>query len=407
MSQINLDSFFPEQVEIIEVGTEFRSIWEVSSGYRCPLIGSCLNGEEHKRLLKKGGIRIKGMKLYTVHGVIMQHLHDKNRVSSKIDSYLRHKYQKAIECYGCISEVELEREWTKRLEWGGFEELFYIACIRRDISNDLLDDMFGEIHMMSHAGVNSAAQFKRDLDQQKKQTDILEERSKNQKQCIRDLKKENRLLQQNLKESGMKRSADEASGALAAVSCQNRERDTSIDFSENAELKKENRRLMEELRDARKTIAELQNQTEEYKTLNDHLQGDIEELISHFKQFSDQEEKTTDTEISRDLDSKRVLIVGGMTKIKHLYQHVVEANGGSFEYHDGYSKNGNSNLAAKVSRSDIIICPVNCNSHNACSKVKKLCQKHKKPLKILQNASVSSISTALFNQQANLNASRL
>lgn len=111
-----------------------------------------------------------------------------------------------------------------------------------------------------------------------------------------------------------------------------------------------------------------------------------------------QEQNTTCSK--RDLCSKRVLIVGGMTKFKLFYRNVIENGGGLFDYHDGYIKQGCQALDQKVGRSDIILRPINCNSHGACLQVKKLCKKHNKPIKMLKGSSVSAISTALFTDMS-------
>ena len=92
-----------------------------------------------------------------------------------------------------------------------------------------------------------------------------------------------------------------------------------------------------------------------------------------------------------------MLIVGGITKLKHLYRDLVESGGGVFDYHDGYMTSGKQNLEARVKRSDVVICPVTCNSHGACIKVKRLCRKHNKTINMLPSASISAISGALHN----------
>ena len=99
------------------------------------------------------------------------------------------------------------------------------------------------------------------------------------------------------------------------------------------------------------------------------------------------------------LCAKRVFMIGGITKMKSYYKDIVENAGGQFDYHDGYMKNGHTNLEARVKRCDLVLCPVNCNSHNACLKVKKLCTRFQKSLKILGNSSLSAVSQALFIPQ--------
>jgi hypothetical protein len=101
--------------------------------------------------------------------------------------------------------------------------------------------------------------------------------------------------------------------------------------------------------------------------------------------------------------TEQITKVGGITKIKHLYRDLVESIGGEFDYHDGYMKNRKHNLEARISRSDLIICPVNCNSHGACHKVKTLSKKYNKQVKMVPSSSLSSISNALFENDTNLN----
>ncbi len=95
---------------------------------------------------------------------------------------------------------------------------------------------------------------------------------------------------------------------------------------------------------------------------------------------------------SFDLSGKRILIVGGITKIKAFYRQAIEKKGAVFEYHDGWGKHG---LEGLIRRSDMVLCPVNCNSHNACLNVKKLCKKYCKCVRMLPSSSLSAISQAL------------
>ena len=89
-------------------------------------------------------------------------------------------------------------------------------------------------------------------------------------------------------------------------------------------------------------------------------------------------------------------MIGGITKMKSYYRQIVEKAGGEFDYHDGYLRNSSDDLAAKVKRCDVVVCPVSCNSHNACLKVKHLCTRYNKELKILNSASLSAVTQALI-----------
>ena len=88
-------------------------------------------------------------------------------------------------------------------------------------------------------------------------------------------------------------------------------------------------------------------------------------------------------------------MIGGITKFRSLYQEVIEEHGYEFHYLDGYMKGGEKELKNKILRCDIIFCPIDCNSHNACTSVKKLCKKHCRLLKILRSSSLSGITQAI------------
>ena len=100
---------------------------------------------------------------------------------------------------------------------------------------------------------------------------------------------------------------------------------------------------------------------------------------------------------SFDVCSKRVLIVGGVERMEALYRQVIEGGGGELDYHSGSLQGGTRQLEKSLRRADIILCPVNCNSHGACIKVKNLAKKHNKTCYMLPNGSMSTISRLLGN----------
>ncbi len=92
---------------------------------------------------------------------------------------------------------------------------------------------------------------------------------------------------------------------------------------------------------------------------------------------------------------KRILIVGGIERMEPLYRQLIENKGHIFEYHAGHLRKGGNRLENCLQRADMILCPVNCNSHSACLQVKQLCKKHKKNLQIMKNFSLSAIERTL------------
>lgn len=95
---------------------------------------------------------------------------------------------------------------------------------------------------------------------------------------------------------------------------------------------------------------------------------------------------------------KRVLIVGGVERMEALYRTLIEDLGGELDYHSGHLRNGVGNLKRSLRRADIILCPVNCNSHGACLKVKELAKKHNKTFYMLPNGSLNTLSRLLGSE---------
>ncbi len=96
---------------------------------------------------------------------------------------------------------------------------------------------------------------------------------------------------------------------------------------------------------------------------------------------------------------KRVLVVGGITRIRDRYRRIIEGEGGRFAYHDGYMNNGSKQLERHLKRADVVLCPVTCNSHGACSLVKKLGKKYNKPVHMLASSSLTALSQVIRGQE--------
>ncbi len=91
----------------------------------------------------------------------------------------------------------------------------------------------------------------------------------------------------------------------------------------------------------------------------------------------------------------RVLVVGGIERMESRYRELVEGKGHIFEYHAGHQRKGGNKLDNCLLRADVVLCPVNCNSHTACLQVKKLCKKYGKNLHMMRNFSLTALGSAI------------
>lgn len=383
--------------------SKFMNIWEVETHFKCPVVGTMLSVEKHKSILKKCGYNVKKMKAYEYHQQIMSKLSDENNVSIKVNNFIRSAARKMmIQIKGC-QDKEIKSLWNKQLKTGNVGPLMYAVISYEDTGIELLQDVFGEVHMQAHANMteifrvrqkqqiadeNLCLQKKRMTDKNKNFKTITEAR-KDDTKLIDLLRNENLKMQKRIKE-------------LENHFQPENNKDNTIlhlekrikDLEQFLEADQDKLRIKErEKRSLEIDLFSSRNET----TL---IKKEFQLLVAGFKNCSSPD--CSDSNCDKDecpqyqLCAQRVFMIGGITKMKSFYRDIVENAGGEFDYHDGYIKNTNANLEAKVKRCDVVLCPVNCNSHNACLKVKKLCNRYNKPLKILSSSSLSAVSQALF-----------
>jgi hypothetical protein len=384
---------------------QLKRIWEIQDNFKCPVIGSCLKIEEQRRILKKNGYKIKRMNSHEIHKAVLGYINDENPVSIKTERYLNHKYRKVIYAFGWMEQESFFAEWKKGFSNGEMDGLFYVAAIRKDLSEKFIEEIFGDTHMLCHANLEEVMKSRRALSMQENAARKLARMLQQERGRSRGLKQKYAIIAQELKN--------------AENSLQKIKKEQSVDAThdevlklktENFQLKDENRSYKEReseqiaaMRMMQSEKSDLQKNLSSLQSANQQLAEEISGLISKLTSFVKKEDQCRDKCARYQLCSKRILIVGGITKIKHLYKQLVESSGGEFDYHDGYMNNGKINIEARVMRADLVICPVNCNSHVACEKVKKLCRKFDRPVKMLANSSLSSISDALLKENALLN----
>ena len=399
ITKINSEDFLPCET------LQLKRIWEIQNNFKCPVLGSCLTIEEHKRILKKTGHKIKKIKAHEVHRAVMGYMNDENQVSIKIDRYLSHKYRDIISEFKALEPGAFFAEWKNGFRNGKMDGLFYLAAARNDLPDKFMENIFGDTHMLCHANMEEVMKSRRALSMQENAAQKLARMLLQEKKRTRELKQEHSITAKNLK--------------TAEHNLQKIQKNQSVDktYDPILKLKKEKFQLKDkittfkerdsdhilEIRNMQNENRSLRTQLLDLQSINYRLAEEVSDLISKLTSCIEKDDQCQDKCIKYQLCSKRILIVGGITKIKHLYKQLVESSGGEFDYHDGYMNNGKINIESRVMRADLVICPVNCNSHNACQMVKKLCRKFDRPVKMLANSSLSSISDALLQESVSLN----
>jgi len=385
---------------------ERRHIWEVHDYLRCPIIGTCLAPAEQKQILKKGGGAPSSASEYEIHSLLVNIAGKENKVSVMIETTLNRKYQSRLDTYARLTGDELLSAWEENFKTGAYDALFWFVCSMTDVSDRLLSRVFGDLHMQMHA---------------------VSKQCGHDRQAVVRMERETERLTQHLQElKGAYRQECKARQAL--------EKDCAALRNKCAALEKERQDLIEKPRLPAAAQDELNAAKHENTALLEEIAGLTESLRFMQQAYNALEAENhalrkkpafpQNSEVpgpsappadecpgkarcaACNLCRRRVLIVGGMTKMECFYRKAVETCGGAFEYHDGYMQNGGiSALENKVRRADLVLCPVNCNSHGACLTAKRLCRKYGKMVRMLSGGSLSSIAQSLWQYEKDALAS--
>ena len=389
-----------------------KDVWQMDSMFKCPIIGSCLGTMEQKKLLKKASIKYDDKNEFEIHEIFVALSDTENELSKKLNRFLRGKYLPEVRHLMSLSEDAFIDEWMELFDDGRLGAAVYAIAARHGVSSTLKKQAFGMIHMNMHDSTHKKTALRNALNQARQRIQSHECKSKALISVTRELKKDNKSLARAVEEARV----EQARLRVRCESC----------LAELDELK----RAMAVAPAAAGPDAEapsggpspeehmiLLSERDRYKHRVEELEKDLEkERQSHgitrcrldFLLRNSEPPEECDTSCpSYDLCRKRILIVGGMTKMSGHYRKIVEAKGGLFEYHNGNMKNGTRGLESLFKRADIVICPVDCNSHAACNAVKRLGKKHNKTVRILFGSSLNAINQALTPDQQEMQGMEL
>jgi len=363
-------------------------IWRWAPNWQCPLLGMALSLGEQRRVFKRPQ-KTRRMGAYELHQALMTVAGEENKVSRRIDRLLRRRFQRTIAETASLPPDEFLECW--RRDWQGNQglALFYVAAARGDLDEEMRREIYGCVHMAGHVAAVDLLAAREEAARQREANVRLARTVRRMKADARRREEAQRARQRAQRAARVGRTTP----AVAPPVSRPKSQMAGEDGAARQRLQAEVRRLEQEKRDLAKRLADLEDQ-------NRVLAAELRDLIARVTAVAECRGACGGEETPPPACPRRVLIVGGLSRLHHLYREIVAAAGGELDYHDGSLRQGGDNLSARIDRSDLVICPVNCNSHNACKRVKGLCKRMNKPLKILPTASLSAISATLKGDAA-------
>lgn len=368
-------------------------IWELAETLHCSIVGTCLTTADGRSLLAKLGVAAaRTMSEHRLHGEVVHLARRKDGGGKLLQKMLDRRHEREIRRFDNARTVDDVRAlWRASLERGEIPGAYWAAMTHPATDWALVQDIFGEVHMLSHlVGQSNRADIRR-LRQLEVDLAEREERIAAQEARIHELSEQRDTLSARQRES-------EALHAVTRVTA------TKPDDTLHETVKGLEARLAREcahaealeekvavlMRASAKLSLDLEAETAQRRAAEMELAA-VECLI-----VDDRGNERSD--LGRDesrLTGRTLLYVGGRPRQVARLRRFVEQRDGHLLSHDGGIEDNLTLLPGLVSRSDLVLFPVECVSHEATGLVKRYCEAGSKAFKPVRSASLASFVHAV------------
>jgi hypothetical protein len=367
-----------------------KKLHEIKGHYHCSIVGTCLSLKELEKIQRKAKVLVPfNSTEHEIHGIFVYLAGEDELPSKLMTKLLDKKFEREIREFSKIKEDQkLKKKWEKEYEAGNIPGPYWALMSHPFASAKTLSHAFGEVHMLSHMiGRSTRADIKR-VKKVEEENDRLSLKIKTIKKAYSEkfsvLNKKYEM--EKNKTNQLFSYLDEAEKELLEIKSKNTNSEEKIYEKNISQLEISIEFLKTENQTLCKKIKELEKKLETKK----FIQSFFEPLNCQYSDNVKCSGCISNNCPGPDLCGKKVLYVGGRKNILPKYREIVEEYGGEFIYHDGGVESSKKSIDNIVSSADMVFCPVDCTSHDACLRLKKICKKTEKSFIPLKSSGASS-----------------
>jgi len=375
---------------------------DLNPHFHCSVIGTCLSTAELRKLMARF-VFVRDSSDLEVHHEAVSHASRSGPIAKALQKLLDQRHESVVQRFARVHEsVALGALWDESLRQGEVPGAYWAVLTHRNITPDLQQRVFGDVHMLSHlVGAVNHADIRR-LVALERENGELRERAERQQLRSQELVDERDAavsrLQRHIAEAGTERGSGPGSNGLA--------RPMSLDPDERAAaaaqvaLQTERRERAEQA--AAAAVRDAARLREELDHLSRHTQALSRELAAAETQLHETGEgaDAPNRSLEQHLRGRRILYVGGRPSSTPAIRDLVTRHGGEFQRHDGGLEDRKGLLACGVAWAELVVFPVDCIDHDSAGNLKRLCQRQEVRFLPLRSASVASFAAALLNPSA-------
>ncbi|WP_449409293.1 DUF2325 domain-containing protein [Methylobacterium komagatae] len=331
------------------------------------------------------------MSEHRLHGEVVHLARRKDGGGKLLQKMLDRRHEREIRRFDRARTVDDVRAlWRESLERGEIPGAYWAAMTHPATDWTLVQDIFGEVHMLSHlVGQSNRADIRR-LRQLEIDLAEREERIAAQEARIHELSEQRDTL-------SARQRASEALQSVTRVTA-TRPDDTSREAVQSLEA-----RLARECAHAEALEEKLAILTESASRLSHDLAAEMarrkvveaelsttEAVMTVHNSLDETGDAASKPRFVCDLTGRTLLYVGGRPRQVAQLRRFVEARGGTLLSHDGGIEESRTLLPGLVNRSERVFFPVECVSHEATALVKRFCEAGGTPFQPVRSASLAS-----------------
>ena len=388
-----------------------RTLWE-NAEYACPIVGTCLSTAELRKLAQRVGLMLpESASDYELHGCFVSLAKRPERPARLMQKHLDKKFHRQLKRFHkAKTDEEIWKLWAEMADAGDIPGAFWSVMRHRGASEQLVAQVYGEVHMLSHlVGASTRADLRRLAETQAK-VDRLETALAERKTVLRDAvavwKRRAMELERDLTAERARREKAE------------RERISLRELLETksvAELDRDRKALAAQLERTQDLLLLSEAETRRQALI---IEGNYREEALLRSQLAERDREVEALELALleslqpqtpcggacdnpaacpcpRLRGKCVLYVGGRSGLKGQYRLLGERFGCQMLHHDGGVEQSPHHLQQLLTKADAVVCPVDCVSHDACAMVKRMCRGSMKPVLFARSSGLSSLASSL------------
>jgi Uncharacterized protein conserved in bacteria (DUF2325) len=365
-------------------------LWEFGGSLHCSIIGTCLSTQELRHVLRRLKLADDHASDHDLHRLAVSLAGRHDEAARQLNKALDQRHKLAVAQFAkATDEPALRTQWSEAVKRGDIPGAYWAALTHPAATQAIIRDAFGEVHMLSHlVGSANRADLKR-LCQLEAEKAELEARLARQQAAFHAAVSERDSQIAALRQSLAAQIIDEARPATADSADEGAAlRGLVIDMEKRLAAEKRRREAAEQRQAA--SVAELAAERTAH--------AEAERTNAAFGRELAAAEAALRPSLAAEavwLDGEVVLYVGGRPNQTAHLRAAANAVGADLLHHDGGIESHQSLLPGLVSRSGLVVFPVDCISHDAALNLKALCRQAGKRYMPLRTASVTALLAAL------------